>query len=523
MPDIPTYGRTYAASPPPPRVVTATRVRPEATTWWLVFGLLFLLQAAWAVSTPLMTGPDESDHAIRAAAVVRGQLAGEPAPDLLGSDNVFVVVRVPQTYGRAATAGQCFVGTSATGSVGTRGAGGDPPCTEIGEGDAEVTARTLQYRGQPVYYALVGWPSLLTSGETGMMAMRLLTAALVAALCASAFLSACALPARRLGAWAVALTWSPVLVYLGATVNSTPLETSAAIGMWAAGAALARSPEVTRRLVVRFGVAGVLLVAARGLGPVFAGLILLMLITLAGAARVRELLARTDVRVAAVTVAFATVLAGVWLVWIQQRFPLDERTGTGVAHAAGRLPWFWHQTVGVFGVNDVSLPGWATVAWALPVLAVVIGGVRLGIGARRVLPLVALGLAAALSVSAEGASIPPIGYDWQGRYILPLLVGVPILAAAVADWDVLPEGSTVALLAAAPLALHVWAYVAVARHMASQGPRLLSLDDALDHPRWHPPGPGWGAWTLVITAVVAVLAAVVAGVPERVRVDEPTA
>ncbi|QNE15160.1 hypothetical protein [Pseudarthrobacter sp. NBSH8] len=45
-------------------------------TFWLTFLLLMGLSTAWTVATPLMGAPDEPAQVIKAAAVVRGEMAG---------------------------------------------------------------------------------------------------------------------------------------------------------------------------------------------------------------------------------------------------------------------------------------------------------------------------------------------------------------------------------------------------------------------------------------------------------------
>ena len=49
---------------------------------WRTFGVaflaIFLPMLLWALASPLMSVPDEPSHAIRAAAVVRGEVANGP-------------------------------------------------------------------------------------------------------------------------------------------------------------------------------------------------------------------------------------------------------------------------------------------------------------------------------------------------------------------------------------------------------------------------------------------------------------
>lgn len=481
--------------------------RFERRRWWLTFVALAVVGGTWALATPLMSGPDESAHAVRAAAVAHGQIASEPGPPLLGSANVLGTVRVPEAYATAGSAAVCFLGTTRTGGIAPAGTD-NPPCVPIEGGRRLVPADTVQHRGQPLYYAAVGWPSRIEPAATGMYLMRLTSAVIVAALLASAFASARLLPAPRTTALAVAATYTPVVAYLGGTVNSAGPEIAAAAALWVSAGALARSPAISARLVARASIALALLISARGLSPAFAVVVIAAVAPLAGRERIVELWRRRDVRVGAAVAAASMLASASWLAWIQSTAPLDDRAGTGIAHAIGLTGFYLEQTVTVFGTNDVSLPSWAGLLWAIPVTALIGAAWR---GARRrrafVVPLAIGVLALTVNVTAEGASLPPIGFFWQGRYVLPLLVGVPVLAAVLADRDLPTRRGLVVLLAAPGVVLHGWAFVAVGRHVAAQSSTALGIGAWLGDPIWTPPLLPAPAYGLVMVAAVAAIVA----------------
>ena len=66
--------------------------------WWSLAAAFFVAIAAWSLGTPLMTGHDEAANAVRAAAVVRGDVFGEAVP---GFFNSVLEVPVPEAFGRA--------------------------------------------------------------------------------------------------------------------------------------------------------------------------------------------------------------------------------------------------------------------------------------------------------------------------------------------------------------------------------------------------------------------------------------
>jgi hypothetical protein len=263
------------------------------------------------------------------------------------------------------------------------------------------------------------------------------------------------------------------------------------------------------RLVRRLGTALVVLTLCRGLGPAFAAAVVLVGGLTAGAARSRALLRRTDLRGWAAAVVVTTVASAAWLAHIGRTFPLPDRPGSGWATALGWLPWYLRQSVGAFGTNDSAVSPAATVGWCVVVLGTAaVGATTLVRGRRpRTAALAGATLAGglALNVTAEGLSLPPIGFFWQGRYALPLLVGGVVLATVT---TVGPDRgfpgrrrATGLGMAAATLLLvvHVHAFAVVAHHHGS------------------PTGAGaWAlgaAYTLAIAALALTLVRHPAGAP----------
>ncbi len=384
---------------------------------------------AWLAVAPPLTGPDEVAQARRAAAVVRGQFTGSEVP---GTGNLTVSVDVPPAFGVPADEQwRCHLGPLVEGAPQADVDFGEVACP-VGKprpDDDLVAAPTGQHRGQPAFSLWVGLPSLVRTDATGVLAMRLLGLLPAAALLASAGVSVQASRARRRAGLGLLACITPAVLYLAAVLNPAGIEIAAALSAWAAGALLATGRQTSSRVVARFGVALIILIGARGLGPLFAGLVFMSLATLAGASRCRVLVRRPDVRGWAVVAVVATALSGWWLAWIHQAWPLADRPGSGLAHAAGLLPWFLHQSVGVFGSNDSALPEVVAACWVLVTLALMADGLRQSTRRMQVVAPAVVLAGLALSVVAEGASIPPIGFFWQGRYALPLLVGAVLVAA----------------------------------------------------------------------------------------------
>ena len=409
----------------------------ERRAWWWVFGLLIVAGTAWAVAVPPMTGPDEGSNAIRAAAVVRGQIAGDPMPELVSGseawENVMVEVDVPASLAGAEAVGACYLGEPRERFFGATVVPRGSDCPELSGDTGTVTTPTYEYRGPPFYYALVGLPTLVSVDDAGALGMRMVGVLLAAGLLASAIASIRRLPvrARALTALGAAVAVTPELVYLGGMQNAASVEIAASLAVWTSGLALVVAPaEPDGRLVHRTGVALVVLILTRGLSPAFAALAVLVLLAVTRPGRVRALLGRTDVRAWIAGGATATVVAGAWLWAIHHLFPLHGYPPTGLDDAVGRVPWWVQGMVAVFGSTDVVPP--AALHWAWGAMAVVVLGLAAAAGSRRHL-LLAVGLVVvglALLISGEGFGVPQTGFWWQGRYVLPCIVGALVLAPA---------------------------------------------------------------------------------------------
>ncbi len=442
------------------------RPATERAAWWLTAAATIAAGAVWAFATPLFTGPDEVSQARRAAAVARGELTGRqerPGPPLL------LTVDVPPLYGEPAEENWlCHLGPLVAGAPQEPMALPSPPCPDLRAPRAEpisglVAAETVQYRGQPFFYGLAGLPTLVADGVVGAYGMRMVVVVLTAALVASAATTLVGSDRRDLAAVGLVACLTPGVLYLSASTNPSAVEIAAAISAWAAVGALATrrsgagpdagsgvvagaggdvgaSEDVdaeTGRLVTRLGVALVVLTLCRGLGPGFAVAVVGGGGLIAGWGRTRELLGRTDVRWWSAAVAAALAASLAWLAHIGSAFPLPERVGSGAAQAVGWLPWYLRQSVGVFGTNDSALAPVAAAAWCVVALGVFatgsVGLWRQGTptaGRHAAVAALALGGGVVLNVTAEGLSIPPIGFFWQGRYALPLLLGGIVLSVA---------------------------------------------------------------------------------------------
>jgi hypothetical protein len=145
----------------------------------------------------------------------------------------------------------------------------------------------------------------------------------------------------------------------------------------------------------------------------------------------------------------------------------------------------------------------------------------IAIGARRIVALliVLVALTVAIPVAIDSSQARELGIGWQGRWTLPLAVGVPIVAglsiASSQRRAVLDRSRLPAVLAAMFVIAQFLAYFqALRRNAVGAAGRLTSWFDA----EWSPPLPVW----LLLTGSLAALVVLAAWIwrPDR-RVELP--
>lgn len=479
----------------------ARLVDPRSTLCWFVGGVLLLTQlAAWSLATPVFGGPDEPHHTFWAGAVVSGDLSGEEVPDDPDRREVLVAPSI------VALGYPCFAF--------------DPrqpaSCEERAvPGDEHVSVGTRAARYPPVYYALVGAPLLADAGSASVYGVRLLTALLAVGLVMWSL-------------WSVRQDWDPYLavgvsvavtpmvMFTFAIVNPSALEVAANLALWIAGAGLVVADDRTGDLgrvharMAVVGVAGAALALARPLSVVWLALTAIALLLLAGAGRSRALFAALRARRGIAAVGTAVAVAVAWMLW--SGFLTTATTGTGGDLAFGsalrdslmEADDDLVQLVGRFGWLDTPLPTGVWIAWLL------VTGSLLGTAlttARRRAAVVLAGMVVALvavPVVLQAMVLGTEGMIWQGRYSLPLAVGVPVVAAAVATRE-----RSFAPAAARRWLAGVLGLVWVCQLAAFTG-TLRRYVTGIDGPYpgigdgpWQPPLGGWTLTTIFAAAALA--------------------
>lgn len=492
--------------------------RRTTFTWLGVGTLVFALSALWALATPPMAGPDEPSHVVKAAAVARGQVFGTPNPveQSLDRPGAGTLVRLPSDYLEATALPNCFAFQQ------------DVPAScqpdDLDEPAGQVQVETFAGQYPPLYYALVGWPSLFLDASASIVAMRLVSALLAAALLTwgSALLLSAPVAGPRTTGLLVAV--SPMVLFLAGTVNPAGFEIAAAFCLWAAGLRLAvGTGPVERAPLVAAGVAAALLIGSRATGPVWAAAILVVLLVAAPGGRWRTVLAHRDTRWVGPLVVLATALSGAWIVThggvvtTRGLFPQYEDPQVALLDVLGNSWSYMQNIIGNFGWLDAPAPPLTFTLWLVALGALLVGALasRAPARSRAALGLVLLGTAAA-PVVLQLPTAADTGLIWQGRYVLPLAVGVPLLAGVLLPTrpdDVLDhQVRTARLVSVVVLVAQVGAFWWGSRRYAEglQG-QLITLA-----PDWSSPVgflPGVAAYAACCAAVVVLVHRTLASSP----------
>ncbi len=410
----------------------STDPRPRlafARVWILSSLVVAALGALWVLATPIGAAPDEPTQIVKAAAVVRGELIGATAP---GFPTAVTVVRVPASFGDDANVASCFAFRS------------DVPagCARpLGTSDQTVSVGTYVGRYPPLYYLLVGTPSLLWRGAGAVRAMRLLSVLWSSLLLGLALAVAAVWSRSRLLVLALAVAITPLVVFLTAVVNPSGLEISAAVATWTTVVVLVldhrRDPP--RALVAATAAAATVLALCRGLSDLWLAIAAVTALALAPSA-LGLLGRRRSVRRAAVWPTLAAIAGGTYVLAADTLSVVPDgvhvargsSTADIVVDTLGRAGAIAHQAIGVFGWLDTPSPFAVEALWWGVGAVVVVAGVVWTSRHNRTV-LVALGMVVLVLPTAIVAS--QAGHDglvWQARDGMPLYVGLPLVAGAVA-------------------------------------------------------------------------------------------
>jgi hypothetical protein len=489
---------------------SSRRRRTPPRSWLAAVALwasLSVLAGVWGLALPLMASPDEQSHVVKAAAVVRGELHGYEDPDRDPSiaPGRPTLVQLPQPYRFLDTLPSCHAFRDHV----------TADCTPVLAGDPEVTDRAPTFAGRypPLYYAMVGWPSRLSSGVPALYGMRALSGALAAVPLTAGLLFLLGTAVPRLALLGAGAAITPMALSLFGVVNPNGLEIACAFCAWSAllVAVLAPDPARLRRRVLTATAALAVMVNLRASAPLFGLLLVATVLAVAPWPVLREVLRARVTWVAAAVGVVTGSASAAWVLGVGTlqgpvgRYPELAETSFAAREAAGRSVEYLRQMVGVFGWLDAPAPALTFLAWGAAITVLVVLAVA---GCSRRGGLVVGALVVALVALPIGVQLPgaaDAGLIWQGRYLLPLAAGLPLLSALLLARDqpalvrsLRLEAVLVPLLVVGHIGALHWV---LRRYAVGVRGELLVLD-----PAWQP--PLLGVWPLLVLYTAGLVVAV---------------
>lgn len=465
--------------------------------------MFVLLSAVWAVANPIAAAPDEPSHIVKAAGIVRGQTLGE----LVDGNRL---LELPRIYGYTHQLYGCHAFRPEISAA----------CSPVDFADAATPTPTYTSAANynPLYYAVVGLPTVLPPSLNVLYLMRLASAVLCGGLLALGIRSVAETAPRRWTVAGTAVALVPMVFFMNSTVNPNAMEAAAGVGLWLTLLVALRRPD-PGLLARRWWRAGVLVVAlanGKALAPVLLAMLVLTVVGLVGWAPVREVLRDRRAWPGLALGTVGTAVAGIWSLTQEPVSGLDEvaypqleNRWTAAEYVLRSWTQYYEQTVANFGWHDSQPPhwvyAWVSVALGLLLLLALVAGRR----RERVVLVVACAAVVLAPLAFQLPFAPQVGLPWQGRYLAAFALGVPIMAGVVLDGA---AGRTDLAALGRPLTRLVVVMMAVVQ-VVSFGANLRRYVAGAKAPwfepvatAWHPPLP---VWMLLAGAAVAV--ALVAG------------
>jgi hypothetical protein len=486
------------------------RHRGRHPLWRVWFGSFVIFAAfgvLWSLAAPLTTGPDETQQMIRAAAVVRGEWLGQQVGPPHTKADRWVVV--PGTYRDLDPYTICI----------GRHLLRPPACPPLVDSSKLVRARTYVGRYPPLYYLLVGGPTLVTQDTTSVYAMRWMSVLFGSIFLSLAVALALLFAEASLVVLGVLIAATPLVLNLVSVVEPSGLEISAAICLWTCLALMAIQPEgpPPKALLNGAGLSGVVFALTRTSSPEWViGIVIVAIGVLMPFARIRRLWGVRAVRRWLAAVMTAAVAGLAWIFGFKaylfvpkfRNMPVNAGIWAILREVFVRDGLYLTNFAESFYPNDGQVGHPVEIVVPILLCLVVIAGLVFGNGRQRLVIVLLAVAALLLPFVVTVLTWRSDGLIWQGRYSMPFVVGLPIVAgtairgprfqAAVKGRAVSAAVTGVVVLSL--LTQFVALYGALRRFsVGPTGPLDLVF---LSRTRWTPPLP---APVIAVAAIVVTL------------------
>jgi hypothetical protein len=376
------------------------------------------------------------------------------------------------------------------------------------------TGETSAGNYNPVYYVLVGLPSRVMGGEGAIYAMRILSGLINAAILATVFAAASALRRPRIPLIAATVAVAPSVLFFSGGINPNALEITAAAAVFMNLCVILENADRLKNVrwnIVALAVAASLLANTRPLSLLWLFLAVGAAIAAFGVRRFVMIMKDRLVWLAAGVTAAFCAFALYWLLTAKSfesllASPVQVEPDQAFATMLDRTFSYVVEYVGVLGWLDTPAPPAVLMTWVMAIGLVLLAGmtsrpVRGRWGLAILVPLVIV-----LPAALQASTIQSLGWIWQGRYLMALVV-VLLLAAGVAarfmpfrttPWKKSAVRWSLVLLGLA----HVYMMLFGFRRYTVGIIERTNWPEMFD-PMWQPPLT-WQALTVAYMAVLAV-------------------
>jgi hypothetical protein len=479
----------------------------KALRTFLVSTIVYVaLAGTWAIASPLSSIPDEPAHMIRAAAVVRAQIVTEAWAAFPAYAGVIVPEYVANTHQLT-----CFAFQPAV----------TPDCAPVGAVDVALVSPTLigtsAALNSPLYYFVVGWPTLFLSGEPALFAMRFVNVAVFGALMGLAFSQLRRmLLSTRWSTVALIAASTPMLLFLGGSVNPNAIEAAGTLAFYLLTlSSLRRPPHGAWRWASPTVIAAValLVVNTRSIGFLWIALAILVVVTQTGWGNFLVTLRTRWLQTVLVLGGSAVIGSLVWFTMLpdydQSIIPTNPATPlSAFLRATLGVFEYGDGLIGSFGWLDTPAPVFSAIAFSAVGLGLIFFSSVLTAGLDRWAPLFFTSLIVVVPAVVQTVIAKELGYIWQGRYLLAMYLCAVVAAGIALDrYQSAPRRGEVdhwasavpaliLILAAAQLA----AFVQVLRRYVVGADAPYS--QMLTNPDWQPPG-SWLGLSMIFAISIA--------------------
>lgn len=485
---------------------------------------LTLLTGAWVIANPPSAAPDEVVHYIKALGAGGGQLVGKAPPARMHavvSSETSALIRSGEPATSAVKIATWQWRTSRVFTVPASSLSTGFNCNEqqeavsweclaAGRPTPRTSTEFLSYVGTypPFVYVPSGLLARASSNpDTKLLLGRAGMAALSLILLIAAMMVLWEQETGLLSLVGFLLAVTPMVVFISSALTASGPEVASGICFAAALIRLSRSPRPSRWFWATFVFSGIVLALSRELGPEFIVMQLLATALVLGWRRIPSVFRCRRAAVASIMVVLACVIGVYWDLHFNVHPPLS--VGAILAVIPSSIKEFaaiTRQEIGDFGVLDSPLPWPAYLIWLILLGVVLVLAVRVSqraVAKRFTLLVVAVVACTVLLTASQRQT----GFSFQGRYVLPIFVLVPLWAGEL----VRRNAARVSVPTSARLVVGITGLVGTIQALAwyANGRRVaVGIDGswlyAFTH-GWQPP-LGWIPWTGIVLISLALYA-----------------